>query len=967
MSRYRADHHADESQLAVIHAREQAIRLVAPAGSGKTETLVRRVIERTGKEGIDPRKVLMLTFDNNGKQAFSRLLKTFAPRQRLPEFVTFNKFGNDILKRYAPDEIAARTISDQELGPIRRALGPLPILSWDEARRDPIATFRDLKESGYRPVEADRDRAIRWLRYRYLMLPGDGTTLDLSGTGHDQNAAPGFDARTERQLEGVFDAFLQYEHELRARDRMDFQDQKLRPLQRLLGDEQRRDHLRGQYAEIIVDEAQDISRLDALLLWTAIGPDTTITLAGDDDQTIYEFRQASSVFLREAPRHFEREFTTYHLSMTYRSPDAILQPAQRLIAHNTERLEKGVSSARLEPGEVIVHAAANPADRIARLVKTVRTLHDERGIDWMDIGILVPEGRQQTPIQTALQRAQIPVVINTGKADPNRPAEDAVELSTIHRAKGRQWRAVFLPMSGEGEMPDAHSIRSGHLEADRRALYVSMSRAADVLAVSYVRRGEADTIERSLSGEVTGTSGASRFLFEAGLVHEAADTEDRAIPAGDLDIIQDAAASPSAAVQPEATSPAPDRTPEPPPAPTRQSVADRLRQRDASSLRKLGRTGDAPEVSADPDTADSPERPAVVDAEADPGTAKPSRAERAERAEQRRAEDAARSQRPIPEHILTLVDAAERKLGEQDHRYALFDGWEAVYSTLRLLEPGIWAEKGDAFELINALSDHQTLPDQWINRLHTWRKVRNDGIKQSNYRPTGITDLVTGLRPFMAIAAAALGDEEPPSPPHQASPAATTAITPKPIPAPVAVAVTIAGTAANAPAKEIYPVPTTEAYGIARILANGGFDPARGKTIRTIGIHTLNHGVEFLPLQLGMILLDVKFFVPGTFRFSASPLFARYCDRQADVRLPAEMRGLVRQPSAVSPEVETRIHELLDEMLATVVAQEGYRGKPGALLDKRLRDAMRLANGEVNRGVRLEPLDAANGPAWGRG
>ncbi|MGC4107429.1 MAG: UvrD-helicase domain-containing protein [Thermomicrobiales bacterium] len=940
MSRYRADHKPDDSQLAVIHAREDAIRLVAPAGSGKTETLVRRVIERTGSGGVDPRRVLMLTFDNNGKQALTRLLKTFAPRQALPTFQTFNSFGVDILRQVAPTENAT-VIGKPETDTVRRAIGSLAILSWDDTPRGTVETFQAMKEQGFRPVEDDRKLVVRWLRNRYLQLPAAGAILDLAGG--DPADRP--DVETDRQLHEVFDAFLRYERELRSRGRMDFQDQKLRPLMHVMRNQAIIDQLRQLYDEVVVDEAQDISRLDALLIWSAIGPNTTLTLAGDDDQTIYEFRQANSVFLREAPREFAREFTTYLLNMNYRSPEAILDPAQRLIGHNVERIAKGVTSARLEPGEVIVHAAPSGAARIAHLVRTVQDFH-ARGIDWADMGILVPQAWQYNAIKAALERDRIPTKINTGRNDKGGVIENAVELSTIHRAKGRQWRAAFLPMSGEGEMPDAQSVRTGNLEADRRAYYVSMSRAADILVVSYIRPGEADTIERSLSGEVTATSGASRFLFEAGLVQEAPSaTRDDGDGAAKHVVITDNAAGSDEASAPVAEPIVPpDATPDT--AAPRQSVADRLRQKDAATLRNLGRTADA-------ETATEPVAPEPEPAPVDPV---PARISRAERAERRVADEAMRPRTTIPADILHLVDAAERKHVELDYRYALFDGWDAVYQTLKLLEPGIAAEKGDAFELINELGYHHTVPQEWIVRLHTWRKTRNQGLKEANYDRRGITDLVSGLRPFMAVASASLDGGSVAAPPAPAAVAAGT--TPKPMPVSVI--------ASGGIVTQIYPVPTAQAYDTARILANGGFDPARGKTIRTIGIHTLNHGVEFLPLQLGMILLDVKFFVPGTFRYGNSPIFARYCDRNPDVRLPADLRRLLRQPSEVSPEVEARIHALLDEMLAAVVAGEGYRGKPGALLDKRLRDAMRLANGEVNRGVRLEPLAASRGAGWSR-
>jgi len=372
MSHERFDHHKpDVFQRQVISAQGKALRIVAPAGSGKTETLVRRVLERTGPGGVDPRRVLMLTFDNNGQQSFRRLLKQLAPRQNLPTFQTFNKFGIGILQTYFVEE-NSQIIKDQELFPFRRQIGALPILNWDEHHRDMIATFRALKDQGYRPIEADRKDASRWLRTKYLELPLAGQSIDLPGGGVEVRTVPS--RAVDQQLAELFSAYLLYETELRQRGRMDFQDQKLRPLIRLVRNKKIVQQERQRYDEVIIDEAQDISRLDALLIWHVIGEQTTITLAGDDDQTIYEFKQSSSIFLRDAAKYFEREFETFQLNINYRSPDAILAPAQALIAHNVERIEKTATASRSDPGEVIVHAATSDANRAEEIVRWIDAL-----------------------------------------------------------------------------------------------------------------------------------------------------------------------------------------------------------------------------------------------------------------------------------------------------------------------------------------------------------------------------------------------------------------------------------------------------------------------------------------------------------------------------------------------------------------------------------------------------------------
>jgi len=865
-------HQADFFQQEAISSSSNAIRIVAPAGSGKTEAVVRRVIERTTEEGIDPRRILMLTFDNNGQQAFTRMLKAFAPRQVLPRFQTFNRFGKQILDEHFPED-DVRIVTDYELRPFMRRIAPMTaILSWDGRERPVRSAFRAMKEQGLRPLEVDRKDAIAWLQANYLELPLERRAVNLFDVqahrlGHDPAR------ESMQQLNALFDAYLLYERELRARNRMDLEDQKLRAFLRLVRNKRIVERERQRYDEIIIDEAQDISRLDALLIWHVIGEHTTITLAGDDDQTIYEFKQASSVFLRDAPRYFDRDFETFLLQINYRSPDAILQPAQQLIAHNVERIEKTAISARVEPGEVIVHRARSHQERIEGVVQTIRRfclpLNDPEAYAFDEVGILAPSSYDLDAFEEALQREGIPTKRNTGQNDTGEIV-DAVELSTIHRAKGRQWRLVILPMSGDGEMPRPDAIFRGDLEAERRAYYVSMSRAADVLHVAYVREGSRDTIRRSASGEVIGTSGASRFLFEAGLVTE--------------DVVAEVPRAEEALVGEE-----------------------------------------------------------VIAAEIATTVVPP--------------EDALLTPLPLAQHVFALAAKAERKRAEADYRYALFDGWQAVFAALKALDGGRSGRNGDAHEIIELLRKQKRIPGVWVNRLHQWRQTRNKGYKQDTYEPAGIDDLVDGVHAFLELAMSLI-EEVPPAPiviPPDPEPTAEPVV-PEPPDDPVQEVVP--GETIVAPrrrARKLYPVETAKVMQILAFLQRGGIDPGTKRPIRQIAIHAHNDTIEFLPFQLGMILFDIRYFMPDAYRFSAMPMFGSYCLAAYGDGLPAEIVASAQLPIPEAQQAHVgTIHTLMDETLVAYQQLIGERN-PAELLRRRLEDALTIGNGATTRGIILTP------------
>ena len=81
-------------------------------------------------------------------------------------------------------------------------------------------------------------------------------------------------------------------------------------------------------------------------------------------------------------------------------------------------------------------------------------------------------------------------------------AEDAVELLTMHGAKGLEFDAVFLPDVIEGNIPHRKSVSGDALEEERRLLYVAMTRARKDLWIGWIRRDRA------------GKCSPSRFLKE---------------------------------------------------------------------------------------------------------------------------------------------------------------------------------------------------------------------------------------------------------------------------------------------------------------------------------------------------------------------------------------------------------------------------------------------------------------------
>src|SRR5687768_9086144 len=101
---------SDQHQLRVIECRSRTIRMVAPAGSGKTQTIVERVLRRI-EDGVRPDRVLVLTFDRAARRSLVERLASRSRERgidaRKCTVSTLNAFGAALLRRHASEEAHA--------------------------------------------------------------------------------------------------------------------------------------------------------------------------------------------------------------------------------------------------------------------------------------------------------------------------------------------------------------------------------------------------------------------------------------------------------------------------------------------------------------------------------------------------------------------------------------------------------------------------------------------------------------------------------------------------------------------------------------------------------------------------------------------------------------------------------------------------------------------------------------------
>ena len=477
----------DEHQRRVIECRSRTLRVVAPAGSGKTQTIVERVLGRID-EGVRAERILVLTFDRAARRSLVERLETRARERGLDAdgttISTLNAFGASMLRRHAPHE--PREIAEESLAVrlVAKACGEAGAAE-ELAARAPslLVLFALLKNALHDPRTGDRRSFVRFL--------GEDTVA-AERMAEISAEVPGIDPAVVAE---VFDLTAR---EMRAAAVIDFDDQKLRALA-LMDRPGIGARVESLWDEVVVDEFQDVNRLDfELVRRLAVRSDLVVT--GDDDQAIYGFRGCSSRFIVGLESMLARPVESHELSINYRNPPNLLAHAVRLVERNRGRIPKSPVAARSDAARVSVLAAAGSgAEAIGLAHRARKAIAAGRRPE--ELAVLGRTNAHCAALAERIRQAGIPCRVRADSTAAENGGSGAVTVATYFRAKGLQWPVVFLPGCNEGVVPHPRAP----VDDERRLFYVALTRASQELVATWVAVPEDD-------------ARPSRFLIEAGLI-----------------------------------------------------------------------------------------------------------------------------------------------------------------------------------------------------------------------------------------------------------------------------------------------------------------------------------------------------------------------------------------------------------------------------------------------------------------
>lgn len=313
-------------QRAAATAPPGPLLCVAPAGSGKTTTLVARVAWLVDG-GTDPGGVTIVAFNKRAAEELSARMDAALDPLGVPagsvRVRTFHALGREIL---ADAGVAVD-----------------PLLDRDEILRELF------------PTASTADRGRLDLAFSRLKLD-----LQVSADEVAEDPSPGPIAR----------AFIAYERALAASGGVDFDDLVVRALVTLRANRGLLARWRLRASTLLVDEAQDLDRSQLELAMLLASPGNNMFAVGDDDQTIYGWRLADVRRVLGLAAELPG-LRRIDLETNYRCPAPVVARAVRLVEHNAERFAKRIVARNGAAGTLVL--APDAADELPRIVRAMRT------------------------------------------------------------------------------------------------------------------------------------------------------------------------------------------------------------------------------------------------------------------------------------------------------------------------------------------------------------------------------------------------------------------------------------------------------------------------------------------------------------------------------------------------------------------------------------------------------------------
>ncbi len=447
-------------EMAIRHGDGPCL-VVAGPGSGKTYVLTNRVLNLIDCLDIYAENILVITFTraaaNEMRQRFLNIAKdNKVTLDGIPKFGTFHSVFFDILKTNFGYDLNS-------------------LLNSSEEKKLLTVTIDNQKKF---KVSLDFiNNVLKDIKLYKLSLEKNEIFVPTSLNRND-----------------FFKVYQNYQEKLFLNKKLDFSDMIFKCYELLMADKKILNHYRKQFKYILIDEFQDINKIQYDLI-KLVCKNQNIFVVGDDDQSIYSFRGSRPKVMSDFLKDFKHA-RVINLNENYRCAKQIVKFSKLVIDCNKERFKKNLVSNRNEIGKVEIKSfidASEENNYIISLIKKYKKL----GNKLSDMAILYRTNILSNSIISTLSKYNIKYKVkndennlkdNAGLKKTKSNNEDYINLMTFHLSKGLEFNIVFIIDTNDGLIPHKKSIRDNDLETERRLFYVAITRAKNSLHVCFTTR-----------------------------------------------------------------------------------------------------------------------------------------------------------------------------------------------------------------------------------------------------------------------------------------------------------------------------------------------------------------------------------------------------------------------------------------------------------------------------------------------
>ncbi|WP_288932562.1 ATP-dependent helicase [uncultured Eubacterium sp.] len=360
----------NKSQIQAISHMDGPAMVLAGPGSGKTTVITHRIKNLIEKAEVRPENILVVTFTKAAAISMQKRFSTLmnGGKGQLVTFGTFHSVFYKILRksrRYEATEILSER---QKTDYIREIIGRYGISSND----------------------------ISELSQNIINDIGNIKGNMLNAQEYEPSCC---------KKEDFIKVYNAYNLELKKDGKMDFDDI-LRECYLLLCENHTiLEQWRELYKYILIDEFQDINRIQMNIIELLASPLNNIFVVGDDDQSIYGFRGARPEIMIEFKDYYP-EAELIVLDVNYRSTQSIINVAGRVIENNKTRLDKCAHANNNKDFQPDIRKFRNQVEELKFVVSKIKE-YENQGISLSEMAILVRNNSQIQEISSFLKNRKI--------------------------------------------------------------------------------------------------------------------------------------------------------------------------------------------------------------------------------------------------------------------------------------------------------------------------------------------------------------------------------------------------------------------------------------------------------------------------------------------------------------------------------------------------------------------------------